>query len=107
MRKKQGLSFYILTEEIVKRRLSPHSISLTCSKCGKEIKIGQEIVRKRRKLYHLSCWNSMWLDIPDNLSTEEQFYVEQGFYPTTITTFSTIPVDTSHRGAAATIDHST
>jgi hypothetical protein len=93
MKKKQGLSYYTLTEEIIRRRLLPHSIPLECVVCRRELHIGDKVVRKRRKLYHQECYENTFLDIPDNLDPEEEFYIEYGYYPS-FTTSSTILLST-------------
>jgi hypothetical protein len=92
MKKKQGISFYTLTGEIIKRRILPHSIPLECYKCCKELHIGDKVVRKRRKIYHQECYENMFINLPDNLDADEEFYIEFGYYPTSssITTSSTI-----------------
>ena len=95
MKKKQGISYYTLTEEVIRRRLSPHSIPLECVKCRRELYIGNRVVRKRRKLYHQECYENTFLDIPDELDYEEEFYIEYGYYPDSSTiASSTIPVST-------------
>jgi hypothetical protein len=92
MKKKQGLSYYTLSEEIIRRRLLPHSIPLECVVCRRELHVGDKVVRKRRKIYHQECYENTFLDIPDELDYEEEFYVEYGYYPDNSTiAFSTIP----------------
>jgi hypothetical protein len=95
MKKKQGLSYYTLTEEIIRRRLLPHSIPLECVMCRRELHIGDRVVRKRRKLYHQECYENTFIDLPDELDPDEEFYIEYGFYPTSssITTSSTITIN--------------
>jgi hypothetical protein len=93
-RRKQGISFYTLTERIIKQRLSPHSIPLQCVVCRRELHVGDKVVRKRRKLYHQTCYEATFLDIPD-LDPEDEFFLEFGYYPNNSTTvLSTIPVST-------------
>jgi hypothetical protein len=91
MKKKQGISYYTLTEEIIRRRLSPHSIPLECVKCRRELHIGDRIVRRRRLLYHEQCYESTFIDIPDNFDLEEQYFIEYGYYLSTIS--ATIPTN--------------
>jgi hypothetical protein len=95
MRRKQGISYYTLTEKIIKQRLFPHSIPLQCVVCRRELHVGDKVVRKRRKLYHQTCYEATFLDIPD-LDPEDEFFIEYGFYPTSssITTSSTISPST-------------
>jgi hypothetical protein len=95
MRRKQGISYYTLTERIIKQRLSPHSIALECVVCRRELHIGDKVVRKRRKIYHQECWENTFIDLPDELDPDEEFYIEYGFYPTSssITTSSTITIN--------------
>jgi hypothetical protein len=93
MKKKQGLSYYTLTEEIIRRRLLPHSIPLECVMCRRELHIGDKVVRKRRKLYHQECYENTFIDLPDELDYEEEFYIEYGYYPSS-TISSTISLST-------------
>jgi hypothetical protein len=95
MKKKQGLSYYTLTEEIIRRRLLPYSIPLECVVCNKQLHIGDRVVRKRRKLYHQECYENTFIDLPDELDYEEEFYIQYGYYPSTISsTISPIPSST-------------
>ena len=51
-------------------------------------------MHKRKRIYHIECWEQIWIDLPDDLSLEEEFYIEYGYYPSTISstiTVSTIP----------------
>jgi hypothetical protein len=92
MKKKQGISYYTLTEEIIRRRLSPHSIPLECVKCGLDLKIGDRIVRRRRLLYHEKCYENTFIDIPDEVLNQEDLdYIEHGEY-SEITSSSTLTV---------------
>jgi hypothetical protein len=98
MKQKQGLTFYVLNEEIIRKRLLRYNIKLVCCQCGGTLKIGDSIVRKRRNLYHRSCWENTFIDIPDSiLEPEDIQYIETGsiaissFVP--ITTGSTIPLN--------------
>jgi hypothetical protein len=95
MRRKQGISYYTLTERIIRQRLSPHSIPLQCVVCRRELHVGDKVVRKRRKIYHQECYENTFIDLPDELDPEEEFYIEYGFYPTSssITTSSTITIN--------------
>jgi len=78
---------YVLTENVLKRRFLSRGfqLPLVCSKCNGTISIGDTIIRKRRKVYHQECWDSMFIDIPDNLDPEDEFYIEYGYYPTSST----------------------
>jgi len=95
---KQTLRRYILTESVLRQRYLTRgwNLPLICYVCNKEIKIGDRIVRKRRKVYHEMCYENTFLDIPDELDYEEEFYIEYGYYPTSssITTSSTISPST-------------
>jgi hypothetical protein len=80
-----------LDEEILRKRILPYSITLVCSKCGRDIKLGEFIIRKRRKLYHQKCFNSMQIDVPDTILDEEElFFIEHGYFPSTISPAVTI-----------------
>jgi len=91
---KQTLRRYILTESVLKQRYLKRgwNLPLVCYKCGRVINIGEKIVRKRSKIYHETCYEATFLDIPD-LDPEDEFFIEYGFYPTSssFTTSSTIP----------------
>jgi hypothetical protein len=87
---------YILTEDVLKRRFLSRGfkLPLVCSKCNGTINIGDSIIRKRRKVYHQECWENSFIDIPDNLDSADEFFIEYGFYPTSsITTSSTITIN--------------
>ena len=84
---------YIMTE-VRAKRLKNIGYDLKCSKCREPIVIGDRVIHKRKRIYHINCWNNIWMDIPDDLSPEEEFYIEYGYYPSTISstiTVSTIP----------------
>lgn len=87
---KQTVTRYLLDEEILRKRILPYSITLVCSKCGRDIKLGEFIIRKRRKLYHEACFNSMQIDVENSILDEaDQFFIEHGSFPDTIS--SAIP----------------
>jgi hypothetical protein len=76
---KQGLTFYVLNEEVIRKRLTKYNIELKCYLCGGTLQIGDNIVRKRRKLYHRACWENSYIDIPDNILNEEDLcLIESG-----------------------------
>jgi hypothetical protein len=88
---KQTLRKYTLTERVLKQRYLTRgwNLPLICYVCNKEIKIGDRIVRKRSKVYHETCYENTFFDIPD-LDPEDEFFLEHGYYPETISS-STIP----------------
>jgi hypothetical protein len=95
---KQTLRKYTLTESVLKQRYLTRgwNLPLICYVCNKEIKIGDRIVRKRRKVYHEMCYENTFLDIPDELDYEEEFYIQHGYYPDSSTIPSTIsPIPSS------------
>jgi hypothetical protein len=73
-------------DEVRARRLKNIGYDLRCSKCKEPIVIGDRVMHKRKRIYHIQCWNNIWMDIPDELSPEEAFYVEYGYYASTIST---------------------
>ena len=79
---------YIMDEKRMKR-LKNRGYDLKCFRCDKPITIGDRIMHKRRRIYHIQCWEQIWLDIPD-LDPEDEFFLEHGYYPETISS-STIP----------------
>jgi hypothetical protein len=85
---------YIMTE-VRAKRLKNIGYDLKCSKCKKDLVIGDRVIHKRKRIYHINCWNNIWMDVPDELSSEEEFYIEHGYYPNSSTiASSTIPVST-------------
>jgi hypothetical protein len=84
---KQTVSRYILDARKMKRLPD-----LECNICKQRLQIGDVVVRKHRKVFHEHCWDSSWIDIPDDILTpEEEYLVENGFYPNeSIPTTSTI-----------------
>jgi len=84
---KQSLTFYVLDENTIRKRfkriLQGRPLeTLECQICRRSFKLGDQIVRRRRKLYHLSCFNNSIFDISDDILTpEEEYLVENGFYP--------------------------
>jgi hypothetical protein len=77
MTKKKTLSKYVLNAQKMKRLPD-----LECNICRQRLQIGDVIIRKHRKVFHKSCWDSTWIDISDDILTpEEEYLVENGFYP--------------------------
>jgi hypothetical protein len=95
---KQGLTFYVLNEEVIRKRIARHNIELKCCICGGTLGVGDSVVRKRRKMYHRVCWESTYIDIPDDILDEEDLYlIEDGSIPVSSTlsiTTSTISTNT-------------
>jgi hypothetical protein len=91
---KQTLRRYILTESVLKQRYLKRgwNLPLVCYKCGRVINIGEKIVRKRSKIYHETCYEATFIDLPDDLSPEDEFYIEHGYYPSS-TISTTIPTN--------------
>jgi hypothetical protein len=66
------------------------------------LQIGDSIVRKRRKLYHRTCWENSFIDIPEDILDEEDLrLIENGSIPvsstfsiTTTISNNTIPSNT-------------
>jgi hypothetical protein len=79
---------YIMTE-VRAKRLKNIGYDLKCSKCREPIVIGDRVMHKRKRIYHIQCWEQIWLDIPD-LDPEDEFFLEYGYYPETISS-STVP----------------
>jgi hypothetical protein len=75
---------YIMNEARMKR-LKNLGYDLRCFRCDKPITIGDRVMHKRKRIYHIQCWEQIWLDIPD-LDPEDEFFLEHGYYPS-----STIP----------------
>jgi hypothetical protein len=76
---KQGLTFYVLNEEVIRKRIARHNIELKCCICGGTLRVGDSVVRKRRKMYHRICWENTYIDIPDSILDEEDlFLIESG-----------------------------
>jgi hypothetical protein len=98
MTPKQGLTFYVLSDEVIRKRIAKYNIELKCYLCGGTLQIGDNIVRKRRKLYHRACWEKSYIDISDSiLESEDIQYIETGSIPTSTSmsiTSSTIPTNT-------------
>ena len=98
MTPKQGLTFYVLTEEIIRKRIARHNIKLECCLCGGTLRVGDNVVRKRRKMYHRVCWKSTYIDIPDDiLEPEDIQYIETGSIPVSSSfsiTSGSIPLNT-------------
>jgi hypothetical protein len=93
MTPKQGLTYYVLSEEVIRKRLSRHNIPLRCCICGGTLYIGDDIVRKHRKLYHKTCWENAYFDIPDSiLEPEDMLYIESGSIPVSSTNTITFGV---------------
>jgi hypothetical protein len=79
MTPKQGLTFYVLSEEVIRKRIARHNIQLECCLCGGTLRVGDSVVRKRRKMYHRICWENSYIDIPDNILNEEDLcLIESG-----------------------------
>jgi hypothetical protein len=95
---KQGLTFYVLTEEVIRKRIARHNIKLECCLCGGTLRVGDSVVRKRRKMYHRICWENTYIDIPDSILDEEDLrLIEDGSIPTSISfsiTSASIPFNT-------------
>jgi hypothetical protein len=78
--------------------------------CGGTLQVGDSIVRKRRKLYHRTCWENSFLDIPEDILDEEDLrLIENGSIPvsstfsiTTTISNNTIPSNTITFGVANT-----
>jgi hypothetical protein len=83
---------YIMDEKRMKR-LKNRGYDLKCFRCDKPITIGDRIMHKRRRIYHIECWEQIWIDLPDDLSPEDEFYIEYGYYPSS-TISSTISLST-------------
>jgi len=82
MTPKQGLTFYTLTEDIIRKRIARYNLELRCYLCGGTLQVGDNIVRKRRKLYHRTCWENSFLDIPEDILDEEDLcLIENGSIP--------------------------
>jgi hypothetical protein len=98
MTPKQGLTYYVLNEEVIRKRIARHNIELKCCLCGGTLRVGDNVVRKRRKMYHQVCWESTYIDIPDNILDEEDLHlIESGSIPTSTSmsiTSSTIQTNT-------------
>ena len=94
---KNLFTFYTLTEDIIRKRLSrilkgKPLDTLTCQICKKSFRLGDQIVRRRKKLYHLSCFNNSIFDVPDDILTPEEWYfVENGVYPNESISTTSIP----------------
>jgi hypothetical protein len=74
------------------RRIARYNIQLKCCICGGTLRVGDSVVRKRRKMYHQTCWENSFLDIPDDiLEPEDIQYIETGSIPVS----STLPITTS------------
>jgi hypothetical protein len=84
---KQSLTFYTLTEDTIRKRfkriLQGRPLeTVECQICRRSFKLGDQIVRRRRKLYHLVCFNRSIFDIDDDILTpQEKYFVEFGFFP--------------------------
>jgi hypothetical protein len=76
---------YIMNEKRMKR-LKNLGYDLKCFRCERPIVIGDHVMHKRKKIYHYQCWEQIWIDLPDDLSPEEEF----GYYSETISS-SSIP----------------
>jgi hypothetical protein len=83
---------YIMDEKRMKK-LKNRGYDLKCFRCDKPITIGDRIMHKRKRIYHIECWEQIWIDLPDDLSPDEEFYIEYGYYLSTIAS-STISVST-------------
>jgi hypothetical protein len=83
---------YIMDEKRMKR-LKNRGYDLKCFRCDKPITIGDRIMHKRKRIYHIECWEQIWTDLPDDLSPEDEFYIEYGYYPSS-TISSTISLST-------------
>jgi hypothetical protein len=69
---------------------------LKCSKCRESIVIGDRVIHKRKRIYHIQCWENIWMEIQEDLSPDEEFYIEHGYYPNSSTLPSTIsPIPSS------------
>jgi hypothetical protein len=79
---------YIMTE-VRAKRLQNIGYDLKCAKCRKPIIVGSIVMHKRKKIYHIDCWNQLWIELPE-LDPEDEFFLEFGYYPT-IPLSSTIP----------------
>jgi hypothetical protein len=95
MVKHKGMAHEYVMNEVRAKRLRNIGYDLKCSKCRKDLVIGDRVIHKRKRIYHIKCWENIWMDIQDELSPEEEFYIEHGYYPdSSTTTPSTIPVST-------------
>ena len=84
---KQSISKYVLDSHRMKR-----IPSFECNICGQRLQIGDVVVRKHRKVFHEHCWDSSWIDVPDNaLTPEEWYFVENGVYPNESICTTSIP----------------
>jgi hypothetical protein len=75
------------------KRLKNLGYDLKCFRCERPIVIGDHVMHKRKKIYHYQCWEQIWIDLPDDLSPEDEFYIEHGYYPSS-TISSTISLST-------------
>jgi hypothetical protein len=92
MTPKQGLTYYVLNDEVIRKRLARRNIPLRCCICSGTLCIGDSIVRKHRKLYHKTCWENAYFDISDSiLEPEDIQYIETGSIPVS----SFVPITTS------------
>jgi len=80
---------YIMDETRMKR-LKNRGYDLKCFRCDKPITMGDRIIHKRKRIYHIECWEQIWIDLPDDLSQEDEFFIEYGYYPDSSTIPSTI-----------------
>jgi hypothetical protein len=76
---------YVIDETRMKR-LKNRGYDLKCFRCDKPITIGDRIMHKRRRIYHIQCWEQIWIDLPDDLSPEDEFSIEYGHSSSTIST---------------------
>jgi hypothetical protein len=96
MVKHKGMAHEYVMNEVRAKRLRNIGYDLKCSKCRKDLVIGDRVIHKRKRVYHINCWNNIWMDVPDELSPEEEFYIEHGYYPDSSTILSTIsPIPSS------------
>lgn len=54
---------YTMTESTFKSRKG-RDLSLVCARCGLRVKVGQDVVARYTvgsKIYHLACWESLFL----------------------------------------------
>jgi hypothetical protein len=90
MVKHKGQAHEYVMDEVRAKRLKNIGYDLKCSKCREPIVIGDRVIHKRKRIYHLECWKNVWMDIQDDFSLEEEFYIEHGYYPDSSTIPSTI-----------------
>ncbi|MEM3714055.1 MAG: hypothetical protein QXF82_03810, partial [Nitrososphaeria archaeon] len=66
-----------------------------CNYCSRPFQLGEQFIQVGHNKYHLECFNKAFLEVPDDFTPEETYFIEYGTIPSYIV--NTIPIDIRYR----------